>query len=216
MLEVKTIEELSYIANKDTGVGLSIVALDWVQDGIEELEIEAIDWMNNFGDAGVASSVVSLGWMQDGIEELEVTTIEKLSYIANKDRGVGLSIVALDWVQDGIEDSEVDLIDTLASIANKNAGEALRIVSMPFLETVEPPDISAINSLRLLAAFEPETFVRVMSHAALLDGISNDIAPIVATLRGVADTNSRVLLTSCSIPPEVFSGTADRKVAVVR
>ena len=187
-IEVKTIEELSYLANKDTGVGLSVVALDWVLDGIEEVEAEAIDWMSNFGDAGVASSVVSLGWMQDGIEELEVTTIEKLSYIANKDRGVGLSIVALDWVQDGIEDSEVDLIDTLASIANKNAGEALRIVSMPFLETVEPPDISAINSLRLLAAFEPETFVRVMSHAALLDGISNDIAPIVATLNGVAKT----------------------------
>ena len=60
---------------------------------------------------------------------------------------------------------------------------------MPFIETIEPPDISAMASLRQLAAFKPETFVRVMSHAALLDGISNDIAPIVATLNGVAGTN---------------------------
>ena len=53
-VEVKTIEELSYIANKDTGVGLSVVALDWVQDGVEDVEADAIDWMNNFGDAEVA------------------------------------------------------------------------------------------------------------------------------------------------------------------
>ena len=82
MLEVKTIEELSYIANKDTGVGLSVVALDWVQDGIEEVEAGAIDRMSNFGDAEVASAVVSLGWVQDGIDDVEVKTIEDVSYIA--------------------------------------------------------------------------------------------------------------------------------------
>ena len=256
-VEVKTIEELSYIANKDTGVGLSVVALDWVQDGVEGVEADAIDWMNNFGDAEVAtavvslgwvqdgiddvevktieelsyianeevaSSVVSLGWVQDGIEGLEVKTIEELSYIANKDTGVGLSVVALDWVQDGIDDVEVKtiedvsyiayenaevasavvslswvqdsvngaeaaLIEDFGAIARNNSGAALQIVGMPFIETIEPPDISAMASLRQLAAFKPETFVRVMSHAALLDGISNDIAPIVATLNGVAGTN---------------------------
>ena len=221
-VEVKTIEELSYIANKDTGVGLSVVALDWVQDGIEDVEAGAIDWMNNFGDAEVASAVVSLGWMQDGIDDVEVKTIEELSYIANKDTGVGLSVVALDWVQDGIEEVEAGAIDRMSNfgdaevasavvslgwvqdgieelevktieelsyIANKDPVAALSVVGMPFIETIEPPDISAMASLRQLAAFKPETFVRVMSHAALLDGISNDIAPIVATLNGVAGTN---------------------------
>ena len=227
-LEVETIEELSYIANKDTGVGLSVVALDWVQDGIEGVEADAIDRMNNFGDTGVASSVVSLGWVQDGIEELEVKTIEELSYIANEDTGVGSSVVALDWVQDGIEELEVKtiedmhyiayenaevasavvslswvqdsvngaeaaLIEDFGSIAGNDAGAALQIVGMPFIETIEPPDISAMASLRQLAAFKPETFVRVMSHAALPDGISNDTAPIVATLNGVAGTNPSLI-----------------------
>ena len=58
--------------------------MDWVQDGIEEVEAGAIDRMNNFGDAEVASAVVSLGWVQDGIDDVEVKTIEELSYIANK------------------------------------------------------------------------------------------------------------------------------------
>ena len=60
-VEVKTIEELSYIANKDAGVGSSVVSLGWVRDGIDDVEAGAIEWMNNIGSAEVASSVVSLG-----------------------------------------------------------------------------------------------------------------------------------------------------------
>ena len=188
-LEVKTIEELSYIANKDTGVGLSVVSLDWVQDGIEEVEAGAIDRMSNFGDAEVASAVVSLGWLQDGIDDVEVKTIEELSYIAYENAEVALTVVSLSWVQDSVNGAEAALIEDFGSIAGNDAGAALQIVGMPFIETIEPPDISAMASLRQLAAFKPETFVRVMSHAALPDGISNDTAPIVATLNGVAGTN---------------------------
>ena len=188
-VEVKTIEELSYIANKDTGVGLSVVALDWVRDGVEGVEADAIDWMNNFGDAEVASAVVSLGWLQDGIDDVEVKTIEELSYIAYENAEVASAVVSLSWVQDSVNGTEAALIEDFGAIAGNNSGAALQIVGMPLIETIEPPDISAMASLRQLAAFKPETFVRVMSHAALLDGISNEIAPIVATLNGVADTN---------------------------
>ena len=188
-VEVKTIEELSYIANKDTGVGLSVVSLGWVQDGIEDVEADAIDWMSNFGDAEVASAVVSLGWVQDGIDDVEVKTIEDVSYIAYENAEVASAVVSLSWVQDSVNGAEAALIEDFGSIAGNDAGAALQIVGMPFIETIEPPDISAMASLRQLAAFKPETFVRVMSHAALLDGISNEIAPIVAMLNGVADTN---------------------------
>ena len=188
-LEVKTIEELSYIANEDTKVGLSVVSLDWVQDGVDDVEADAIDWMNNFGDAEVASSVVSLGWVQDGIDDVEVKTIEDVSYIAYENAEVASAVVSLSWVQDSVNGAEAALIEDFGSIAGNDAGAALQIVDMPFIETIEPPDISAMASLRQLAAFKPETFVRVMSHAALPDGISNDTAPIVATLNGVAGTN---------------------------
>ena len=188
-LEVRAIEELSYIAYDSVEVASSVVSLSWVQDGIEEVEFGAIDWMSNFGDAEVASSVVSLGWMQDGIEELEVETIERLSYIAYENAEVALAIISLSWIQDSVNFAEAALIEDVDSIARNNPGAALQIVGMPFIETIEPPDISAMASLRRLAAFKPEAFVRVMSHAALLDGISNEVAPIVATLNGVAGTN---------------------------
>ena len=130
-----------------------------------------------------------MGWVEDGIEDVEVEAIENVAYIANEDAEVASSVVSLGWVEDGIEDAEVDLIEAFASIADTDAEEALRIVGMPFLETIEPPDISAMESLRQLAAFKPSAFVNVMSHKALRDGISNDLAPIVATLDGVAETN---------------------------
>ena len=188
-LEVGTIEELSYIVNDDTGLGLAVVALGWVQDGIDDIEARAIDWINNIRGAQVMSAVVALGWVQDGIDDLEVKTIERLSYIGYEDTELGLSVVSLGWVRDGIEELEAKAIEELSYIAHEDAEAASRIVVMPFVETIEPPDVSAMASLSRLAAFEPKTFDRVMSHAALRDGISDDLAPIVATLRGVAETN---------------------------
>ncbi len=193
-LEVGTIEELSYIANDDTGLGLSVVSLGWVQDGIDDIEARAIDWINNIRGVEVASAVVALGWVRDGIDDgLEVGTIEELSYIANDDTGLGLSVVSLDWVRDGIEELEAKAIEELSHIAHEDAEAASRIVTMPFVETIEPPDVSAMDSLSRLAAFEPKIFKAVMSHATLRDGISDDLAPIVATLRGVAKTNPRLI-----------------------
>ena len=187
--ESEVIQDLLYIAVTSRSVVASIVSLGWVQDGIRGVEVGAFRWLNNMASEEVASSVVSLGWVEDGIEEIEAKAIEVISYVDYGDARVASSVVSLGWVQDGIADAEVDLIEALASIADKDAEEALRIVGMPFLETIEPPDISAMESLRQLAAFKPAAFVSVMSHKALRDGISNDLAPIVATLDGVAETN---------------------------
>ena len=151
---------------------MSVVALGWVQDGIEDIEARAIDWISNIGSAEVASAVVALGWVRDGINDLEVKTIEELSYIAYENAELGLSVVALGWVQDGIDDHlEVRAIGELSYIAYENAGAASWIVVMPFVETIEPPDVSALQSLSGLVAFEPKIFEAVRSHAALRDGI---------------------------------------------
>ena len=188
-VEARAFRWMNNIASAE--VASSVVSLGWVEDGIDEIEVKAIEGISyiDYGNAEVASSVVSLGWVEDGIDEIEVKAIEGISYIGYGNAEVASSVVSLGWVNDGVDDAEVDLIKALASIADKDAAEALRIVGMPFVETIEPPDISAINSLRRLAAFRPEAFVRVMSHRALQDGISDDLAPIVATLDGVAVTN---------------------------
>ena len=217
-----TIEELSYIANRDARVGLSLVSLGWVGDGLQGVEVEAINWIGNFGEAEVASAVVSLGWVQDGVDGAEVRTLEELSYIANRSGQVGLALASLDWVQDGLDEAETETInwfgnfgeaevaasaisldwmedgiqagetraiEELSYLANRDAGAARRIVLMPFLATLGPADVPALESLRLLAAYAPESFGSIMSHEALHDGITDELAPLVATLHGVAKTS---------------------------
>ena len=180
-----------WLEQQDPQLAASIKKLGWIQDSIDDTESEAIQDLLYIvvTSRSVAASIVSLGWVQDGIDDVEAEAIHWLNNIGSAE--VASSVVSLGWVEDGIDDlkTEVDLIEALASIADKDAGEALRIVGMPFLETIEPPDISAMNSLRRLAAFRPEAFGSVMSHAALRDGISDDLAPIIATLDGVARRN---------------------------
>ena len=177
----------------DVAVVSSIISLDWVQDDIDGVEVRPIEELSYIAnkDAGVASSIISLNWVQDGLNDVEAEAIHWMNNFT--DVAVVSSIISLDWVQDDIDGVEVRPIEELSYIANKDAGAAMRIVGMPFVETIEPPDISAIESLSRLAASEPETFVSVMSHPALQDGISNELAPIIATLHGVATKNPSLI-----------------------
>ena len=168
--ESEVVQDLLYIAVSSRSVVSSIVALDWLQDGIEDLEGEAINWIGNFGDAEVMSSVVALGWVQDGIGKQEALAIEELSYLSRKNRG-----------------------------------HASRIVGMPFLETLDPPDVSALASLVDMAWFRQSDFQRVLSHPSLANGIADDWAKIVATLYGVSEKNPQlvdILLDSAQVTLE--------------
>ena len=168
-----------------------VVSLGWMEDGIEEIEVKALEQLSyiDYGDSEVAFSVASLGWVKDGVIAVEVRALEQLAYIGNGDAEVAPTVVSLDWVRDGIESLDVKLVEELSYLANGDAEAARRIAGMPFLETIEPSDVSAVMSLARLASFTPEAFVLVMSHAAIREGISNDQTPVVATLYGVAKNN---------------------------
>ena len=190
-VEPETIGWLNNIGSAE--VASAVVSLGWVADGIDETEVKAIQEISyiDYWDAEVASSVISLGWVEDGVDGVEA---EALDWINNmKSAEVASSVVSLVWFADGINEVEVKAIVELSYLANGDAGAALRIVDMPFLETIEPPDISAVMSLSRLATFAPEAFVVVMSHASIRGGISNDLAPVVATLYGVAKSNPGLL-----------------------
>ena len=188
-LEARTIQELSYINHDDSDVALSVVLMHWVQDGITDVEADAVDWLSNFSDVE-AEPVVALAWVKDGIEELEVQTIRELSYF---DAEVISPVVALEWVQDGIKAAEVEAIDWLNSFSDGNT--VLRIVPMPFLETLEAFDASALQSLALMALYREDSFQHVLSHPTVSSGITDDWAKIVATLNGVSRTNPQLIDT---------------------
>ena len=138
---------------RDAEVASSVVALGWVQDGIEEIEVDTIEELSYiaYDHVGLASSVVGLGWVQDGITDVEAEAIDWFSNFSDVD--VALSVVALHWLQEGIGKQETRVLEELSYLSRKNEGQASRIVDMPFLETLEPPDVSAMESLVDMAWF---------------------------------------------------------------
>ena len=144
-------------------------------------------------DPNLASAIKDLSWVQDGIDDAEAKAIQGIIYVAVASRPIASSLVSLSWVRDGIVNAEADLIVRFAYLVREDSNTALRILRMPFLKSIEPPDLSALESLTRLAISEPETFDGVMSHPVLRDGVSDDLAPIVATLHGVAVTNPALI-----------------------
>ena len=241
--ESKVLQELIYLALLSRPAVSNIIQMAWVQDGVDKQEAEAIDWVNNSGDADVALSVTELAWVRDGIEELEVKTIEEISYIGQSDSGIASSVVslpwvqdsieelefetivdlryyyyddsdvvatvvALDWVQDGIEDLENAAVELLNRFPEGDA--ALRIVAMPFLETLEPPDVSALESLVYMARFSQTDYQRVISHPTLTNGITDDWTKIVAILYDVSRTNPD-LIDALLDPAQIALATATNR-----
>ncbi len=189
-------EAIDWMSNfSDVEVASSVVALGWVQDGVEELEVKTIQELSyiEYDNSEVAAAVIALGWVQDGIEDLEWEAIDWVNNFG--DMEVASSVVALAWVQDGVEEREVNTIEELSYIDFYDTDEAARIVAMPFLETLDPPDVSAVKALSQLASFRESDFQRVLSHPTLINGITDYWAKIVATLNGVSKNNSDLVDT---------------------
>ena len=144
-------------------------------------------------DPALALAIKNLVWARDGINIAEYRAIQGILYAAVGSRTTASSLVSRHWVQDGIDGTESQLITQFAYLVRSDSSTALQILWMPFLMTVEPPDVSAMQALSRLAVTDTETFRKVLSHPALTGGISDDLAPIVATLHGVARTNPALI-----------------------
>ena len=153
-------------------------------------------------DPDLALAIKNLVWAQDGINIAEYKAIQGILYAAVGSRPTASSLISRNWVQDGIDGAEADLIEHFAYVVGEDAAAASRILDMPFLKTIEPPDVPAMESLSRLAVSDPQIFYGVLSHPTLSAGISNDFAPIVATLHGVAETNP-VLIDTLLNPSNV-------------
>ena len=99
---------------------------------------------------------------------------------------------------DGITEVEAEAVKQLYYIASDDETAVERIVVMPFLNSVESADVVALDSLSRMAAFRKGQFDKAMTHPAIVNGITDDLAPIVAMLNGVAKRNPGLVDTLLS------------------
>ena len=188
-LELTAIESIDGIAYHSVQLAMRVANLAWVEDGVTEAEIAVIENLFFIADAdvGLAERVADLPWVRDGITELEAEVTENLFFITNQDVALGHQVAGMTWLADDVTDAESSMLEELGYIAYEDAATATRLASMPFLRSLEPPDIVATESLASLAAFNAPAFREVMSHPTFSNGITDEWAPIVATLYDVSE-----------------------------
>lgn len=185
--EPDAVDNLSAIASRDAELAERIIALEWFEDGVTEVETAAVENLFFLADANVALAgrIVGIPWVEDGVTELENMAVESLFFIANHDVGLGHQVAEMTWLADDVTDVEYSVLQEIWHIAYEDASAAMRLISMPFLKSLDPPDVVAMESLANLAHFNMSTFQEVISHPTLSSGITDEWAPIVATLYNV-------------------------------
>lgn len=129
-----------------------------------------------------ATAISSIPWVSDGITREEIDTAETIVYLAATEDKLFDELVGKAWLNEAEIKELEKIVLGLEVIAAADSGEARALAAMPFLETLQPADALAVESLANLAYFEPSSYQQVMAHPVVRDGINDAEARLVGLL----------------------------------
>ena len=145
-------------------------------------------------DPVAAQIIRGLPWVADGVSPAEQAAAGALVKIAISHRELFDDLTAKSWLRAAAEPEPLGpALAALHTLGQREPAAALRIAAMPFLNTLEPADAAALESLSLLAATDRDAFRQVMAHQSMAGGIGDAAAKVVTVLAGVAWTNPDLL-----------------------
>ena len=120
-VEVEALENLSYMSNKDTGVGLSVISLGWMQDGIIETEVEAIRYLGYIANdnTGAAERIAEMPFLA-AIQPADISALDALSGLAGYREESLDQILAHPSLTAGITDALTPIVAMLNGVARTN------------------------------------------------------------------------------------------------
>ena len=154
-------------------------------------------------------AIEALPWIQDGLGTSEGNAVWALTELALETDAVFMAIIEKRWVWDGITQGEAHAISRLISMSGQSWSQrdvdtTLRIVAMPFLDTFDPLDASAVSALaRLHHDGDRGHLQQVLNHPSLSEGIVDEDALVIAVLATVAE-KAPEKLTSLLDPEQIY------------
>ena len=132
------------------GLGaLSSALLDkpWVEDGVKEFEVAIVRELGELAGTaeGAAITILGLPFLETP-DPLDFDGVVALGRLAAAPEVLG-ALLEREWVGDGLDEPEAQVTDRLRRIAQWDDDIALRIVATPFLRTLEPVDVAAVETL---------------------------------------------------------------------
>ena len=149
--------DILYIAAASRPVASSVVALGWVEDGVDGEEADTIRNLAYLADDNIrnAEDVLSLVWMQDGIEEVEAKAMKELAHVSNDSTEAASATIDLPWFRDGIDEMGTGAIDWINNFADPRV--ALSVLSLEWMrEEVSLAELSAIENISYIANDDAE------------------------------------------------------------
>lgn len=140
-------------------------------------------------DSRAAEAIRALPWIRDGIRPEDQEAAQSLIHYATIDPDLLWALLKRDWMQADTPEDLTRVLNTLDNILYLDPDAARLIAAMPFLKTLQPPDLLAMESLARLVYSDFSAFRRIMAHPRVRDGISDEEAQIVALLSGINRTN---------------------------
>ena len=179
----------------------AIKKLDWIQDGIDETESEAIQDLLYIAmtSRSVVASIVSFSWVQDGIHDLEAGAFRWLNNIGSAE--VASSVVSLGWVEDGIEEIEVKAIERISYIDYGDAKVASSVVSLGWVQDgIEDSEVDLIDALASITNGDAKVASSIVSLSWAKDGIEDSEVDLIDALASITNKDAGGALRIVRMP----------------
>ncbi len=195
--DFSVLDNAAYLEQVEPQSAEAIRNLPWIADSVSDHEVEPAEHLTQLAAFYQALfwKLIDYPWIQDGLTEPESSVLLSVLIIAQYDVETAEKVAEKRWLSDDVTAAEGSVVEDLALISQSDVESTLRLATMPFLATVDAPDVAAMQSLQQLAFFDAGTFQRVMAHPTVSVGISDDWAMVVATLGGVGRTNPALIGT---------------------
>jgi len=130
-------------------------------------------------------AVLAETWVEDGLNQSEIAFVDVVQELGPG--ALALALLEKPWIEDGLNESEARVLELLAWIARGDEDIALRIVAAPFLQTIEPVDSAAIETLWALGARSQDTLGAVVEKTWVEDGLDESETAFVQKLSRLAN-----------------------------
>ncbi|MDE2785707.1 MAG: hypothetical protein OXL37_03515 [Chloroflexota bacterium] len=191
---IKELENGEWLVENERALASHIATLAWVADGLEADEVEPaqrlVDLALWFPE--VFAIAVKQEWLEDDVTGDEAIALASIRWLAYYGDGFPAAISRMSWFGDGITVHEATVIQNLYwlvwdeddMLVQENIKSATGLLAMPFMDRIDGADALAVRSLRSLEYDDEQTYLKVLSHPKIEDGITDKEAKMVALLGG--------------------------------
>ena len=192
-----------WLVRKSPALAGRIQSLRWVEDGLSDLERQAIDELLYIAVGGPNNLEVSLGlpWVQDDITETERDALERLSRLAHDSEQAAATVITLPWVQDDITGTERDALEWIGWLAKNSEQAASAINALPWVQDdITDTERDALEWLSRLAQDSEQAAATVTTLPWVQDDITGTERDALEWIRWLAKNSEQAAAAINALP----------------